>query len=262
MLLPGGRIVYSTCTFAPEENEQTIATFLAEHPQFALVTLDALRAEFAAADCPVDFSLFSTGKPEWANGEEDLQHTFRLWPHSLHGEGHFVAVLQNTESTDSYSCSHVKKQKPLKDRSLQTIWQSFADSLLTSNTISSFSARQLYLFGEQLYLLPEDCPIFDKLKVLRPGLHLGTLKKNRIEPSHALALFLHSGDVKNSVSYASNDTDILKYFSGESLICSDSKIDKGWCLVCIDGYSIGWGKFDGGTIKNHYPKGLRRPFSG
>ena len=93
--------------------------------------------------------------------------------------------------------------------------------------------------------------------MLRPGLHLGELKKNRFEPSHALAHFLSPADVQNSVSYESTEKRIVDYLNGQTFSYEG---EKGWYLVCVDGFSLGWGKLAGNVMKNHYPKGLRVNF--
>ena len=93
------------------------------------------------------------------------------------------------------------------------------------------------------------------LKVLRPGLHLGTIKKNRFEPSHALALALHEEDVCQSIELSAGELLIKAYLTGQTFPVSDKN---GWCLITVDSYSIGWGKAAGGILKNHYPKGLRK----
>ena len=113
----------------------------------------------------------------------------------------------------------------------------------------------LLLLKDLLYMLPDNCPDFNGLHVLRGGLFLGTLKKNRFEPSHALALALSSGDVNNHYSLAADSAEIAAYLTGQSLRCD---VQDGWTLITVDGYSIGWGKAVKGQIKNHYPKGLRR----
>ena len=115
--------------------------------------------------------------------------------------------------------------------------------------------KNLLLINDLLYMLPEDCPDFEGLHVLRGGLFLGTLKKNRFEPSHALALALKKEDVNNFYSISSDDQMIKDYLLGQSLRCD---VKDGWTVVAVDGYSIGWGKAVKGQIKNHYPKGLRR----
>ena len=95
---------------------------------------------------------------------------------------------------------------------------------------------------------------FDKLKVVRAGWHLGTMKKNRFEPSHALALSLSPQDVKHSISFAADSDEIRAYLRGETIPFEG---EKGWYLICVDGYSLGWAKLANNMLKNHYPKGLR-----
>ena len=115
--------------------------------------------------------------------------------------------------------------------------------------------KDCILFGEQLYAIPENMPSLKGLKVLRPGLHLGTIKKKRFEPSHALALSLKKEDVLRSWNLESGSREIKQYLSGQTFAAEG---EKGWYLILVDGYSIGWGKLAGGIMKNHYPKGLRK----
>ena len=114
----------------------------------------------------------------------------------------------------------------------------------------------IYLrFGEQLYLAPEETPVLRGLKVLRPGLHLGTVKKNRFEPSHALALTLRPEDAAHAVCLDTEGRQVKDYLNG---LTFPAEGEKGWYLICADGCSLGWGKLAGGIMKNHYPKGLRK----
>ena len=216
LLRAGGRLVYSTCTFAPEENEQTIAAFLQRNPDFALEDVSAPW-----------FSQVGIGQ-------------FRLWPHKLLGEGHFAAVLrkQGDSPVEGDGCPGEK---------LPPQWQAFAKELNIQ-----LPAGKAILFGTNLFWAPEDLPNLRGLKVLRPGLALGEVKKDRFEPAHALALWLKQ--CKNMVSFPADSNQIRAYMHGDVI----AESTKGWCLVQADGYSIGWGKGDGNQIKNHYPKGLRR----
>ena len=107
-------------------------------------------------------------------------------------------------------------------------------------------------FGETLYLLPDDTPELRGLRVLRAGLELGQVKKDRFEPAHALALWLNGA--QSAVSFPADSPELARYLRGETLPTSA----RGWTLVQVDGYSLGWGKGTGGVLKNHYPKGLRR----
>ncbi len=216
LLRCGGRLVYSTCTFAPEENEQAVAAFLERNPQFTLETAVA----------------------PWFTPAGEGQ--FRLWPHKLLGEGHFVAVLRKNgdEEAEGSACPG---EKPPKE------WTAFAKDLGIQ-----LPNGKAVSFGSTLYWAPNEMPELKGLKVLRPGLELGVVKKDRFEPAHALALWLKN--CKNTVSFGADSAQIKAYMHGDVVPATV----KGWCLVQVDGYSIGWGKGDGNMIKNHYPKGLRR----
>ena len=216
LVRPGGRLVYSTCTFAPEENEQTVAAFLQRHPDFAPEKADA---------------------PWFTPAGEGA---FRLWPHKLLGEGHFVAVLRKAEGD-------ADPVLPEKGEKLPKAWLEFARELNID-----LPAGKAVLFGQSLYWAPEEMPPIRSVRVLRPGLELGQIKGDRFEPAHGLALWLK--DAKNVQDYAAEGPEMKKYLHGD-VTPSDKR---GWCLVRADGYSIGWGKGDGKVLKNHYPKGLRR----
>ena len=216
LVKPGGRLVYSTCTFAPEENEQVITAFLQEHPDFAPEKIEA---------------------PWFAAGENS---TFRMWPHKLLGEGHFAAVLKKNCGEDEEIDTEPAQKMP-------SLWQEFAKNL----GIVLPDGKPL-LFGSSLYWAPVQMPSLRGIKVIRAGLELGEVKKDRFEPSHALALWLKNA--KTVESFPAESAQIKAYLHGETV----PSCKTGWCLVQVDGYSIGWGKGDGKVLKNHYPKGLRR----
>lgn len=216
LLRPGGRLVYSTCTFAPEENEEAIAQFLKYHP---------------------DFSLESVEAPWFVSPQPGM---YRLWPHKMLGEGHFAAVLKKA-GEDYIEPPHTREEKLPKP---------LAEFL--SRMGISLPEGKLLQFGQSVYLAPVEMPDIRGLKVLRPGLELGEIKKDRFEPAHALALWLKIA--KTTQDFSADSPEITKYLHGETLPSNQ----KGWCLVTVDGYSLGWGKGDGNVLKNHYPKGLRR----
>lgn len=216
LVRPGGRLVYSTCTFAPEEDEETVAAFLESHPEFTPEPVEA---------------------PWFVSGENA---SYRMWPHKLLGEGHFAAVLRKTqgESGEVPACPGEKCPKA---------WESFAKEL--DITLPEGKAVS---FGQSLYWAPMELPELNRLKVLRPGLELGTERKGRFEPAHALALWLKTCAVTES--FPPESPEMKAYLHGD--VVPSGK--KGWCLVQAGGYAIGWGKGDGSVLKNHYPKGLRR----
>lgn len=239
MLKPGGRIVYSTCTFAPAENEGSISRFLERHSDFSIV--DAER-----------FKGMEGGVADWVDNPAcGIEKTIRLWPNKLHGEGHYVAVLQKDGTCDASYEGYCKNglQKGISEKECKE-YLAFCEDFLKIKLEGT-----LLKYGDQLYLAPKGMPSTNQLKVLRPGLHLGTMKKNRFEPSHALALSLKLQDAKYVADFPADGAEIRAYLNGQTL---NYEGEKGWYLITVDGYSIGWGKLAGGVMKNHYPKGLRK----
>ena len=237
MLCSGGRLVYSTCTFAPAENEGSISRFLARHPEFSVVQMVMPEG-------------FENGRRSWCDGScPDIVNTMRIWPHKVCGEGHFLAVLQRAgeKNADAAPRSLYGLEKGVHEKECGE-FLSFKKEYLKKEL------QGVYLkFGDQLYLGPKDMPALTKLKVFRPGLHLGTLKKNRFEPSHALALSLKPAEVTQS--YDLTVEEAQPFIGGQTFAIG---AEKGWRLITVDGYSLGWGKAAGGIMKNHYPKGLRK----
>ena len=254
MLKPEGVIVYSTCTFSKEENEDVIEYFLERHPDFTL---------------------------------EEME---RFWPHKVDGEGHFVAKLVRRGSVNELgadydvcedSCNKVedtglkvdrktKKNKNSKNRKNETkpaltkenmkLLSEFLDETISEDVAAWIKNSRLVMFGEQLYRLPDMEVDIKGLKVQRAGLHIGEFKKQRFEPSHSLALALKLNDAKNLVKLTCDNPQTIGFFNGQSVVLSDeqtAECKKGWALVCVDGYTAGWGKVNGTQVKNHYPKGLR-----
>lgn len=236
MLKPGGTIVYSTCTFSKEENEDVIEYFLERHPDFTL---------------------------------EEME---RFWPHKVDGEGHFVAKLvrRGSVDTDLKADRKTKKNKNSKNRKNETkpaltkenmkLLSEFLDETISENMAAWIKNSRLVMFGEQLYRLPDMEVDIKGLKVQRAGLHIGEFKKQRFEPSHSLALALKLNDAKNLVKLTCDNPQTIGFFNGQSVMLSDeqaAECKKGWALVCVDGYPAGWGKVNGAQVKNHYPKGLR-----
>lgn len=275
MLKPGGAMVYSTCTFAPEENEQCICHFLEHHPEFSVEASEIGEKYFSHGQAEwADFACSSAEADMW---REEIAKSYRLWPHKLRGEGHFAVRLRKADgqsenmgmSADVPVGKQKQNRKAAKDKEAIRLeaavsdFREFQKQDLQIDLEEKLPGRYV-LFSDQLYLLPEEMPELKGLKVVRAGLHLGTCKKNRFEPSHALALYLHPEDVKQSVELSSESgktegaaecSGALKYLHGETVTCGSEQ--KGWTLVCVDGLSLGWGKAVNEVVKNHYPKGLR-----
>lgn len=279
MLRAGGRLVYSTCTFAPEENEGSVSRFLRRHPDFQLLSAEVMDLEkerLGLKGCD--------GVPDYVeNPAPHLEGTLRMAPHRIKGEGHFAAVMQkkgglpegfrrsapggsvkgvsekdlgefpqfcreNLRCTGQMDFTGNMPEKPETAPGLSL------PELLQTAAGGMFSAPRYIRFGDNLYLAPADMPGLKGLKVLRPGLHLGELKKNRFEPSHALALALSTQDVVHQWNLKADSPETAAYLNGQTF---PAEGERGWYLVCVEGFGMGWGKLAGSMMKNHYPKGLR-----
>lgn len=238
MLRPGGRLVYSTCTFSEWENEGSIQRFLDGHPEFSAVKNLRFR-------CTEDEEISFDGM-------------LRIYPHRVRGEGHFLAVLQKEGTLSGHGPDPASGLAKLLRREECKEWAAFEKETLrrpVSVCVYGSEGGGLLKFGDNLYLVPDDFPNLKGLKVLRPGLHLGEVKKNRFEPSHALALALGARDACHVYRTSLSERLTAAYLEGQTF---PAEGEKGWYLICVDGISLGWGKLAGGIMKNHYPRGLRK----
>lgn len=239
MLKTGGLLMYSTCTFAPEENE--------------MIAAHMVQNGFEICDIP-ELSMLSPGRTQWSGTNIDMTKTRRIFPHIENGEGHFAALFRKKAESQSTGVKVSEKQNKRTDKKLASdlqaalkLFEEFEDKYLTTSIVGHF-----LLFGDNLYCCPEGIDI-DNIKVMRCGLHVGTIKKNRFEPSHSLALALRKSDFKLSLDFSCSDKTLLNYLCGQTI-----NTDKtGWTAICVNGFPIGWGKGSQGVLKNHYPKKLR-----
>ncbi len=239
MLKPGGKMLYSTCTFSPEENEGTIALLLEQFPEFRVVNPLIEKAS-------VSYEGFSCGRPEWINGPDELKNCIRLWPHRIQGEGHFITLLE--KSLEGERADTVLERRDTVNLSEEAI--EFLTGIGLADGLNNINIRE-----DRLYLLPNEIPALKGLRIMRPGLYLGDMKKNRFEPSQALACALKMGDYNKIINLTKNNPDTVKYLKCET-IQVEGALD-GWNLVCVDGYPLGWGKLSGGVLKNKYLAGWR-----
>ncbi|MBR6328343.1 MAG: RsmB/NOP family class I SAM-dependent RNA methyltransferase [Lachnospiraceae bacterium] len=226
MLSPGGYLEYSTCTFAPAEDEGSVERFMARHSEMGLVDINQA-------------------------------NPLRLAPHRVKGEGHFAALMKKegelpppprTAASGLKGCDSAQKK----------LFQQFLEDNITLNYVNQIkdridNARPLVLFGKNLYLAPPFLPDIGRIKVERCGLMLGSFEKNRFEPAHSLALCMKPEDCLRVVE--ADEAMAKSFLAGMTLSCDPSL--KGWCVVSYEGFNLGWGKCSNGIVKNHYPRGLR-----
>lgn len=238
MLRPGGMMLYSTCTFSPKENEQTIEYLLQEYPEFEICEMEGYEG----------FSEGISGAAE--KQDEALRRTVRIFPHRMKGEGHFLALLrkggENGVTRGTSSGARGKKLPPELEEFLGDVDR-------------RMDPAQIDVRGGKVYYMPEDLPDLKGIRFLRTGLLLGELKKNRFEPSQAFAMNLKKEEYRRTLDLQAQDPRVIRYLKGETLDVDDltSPKEKGWYLVCVDGYPLGFGKLVNQTLKNKYLPGWR-----
>lgn len=219
-LAPGGYLVYSTCTFAIEENEDIARYIIEKYPYMKI-------------ENPEKLSVLSKGI--------DIEEVKRIYPHKQRGEGHFIALFHDTREKKERIDNIIKKSCTVKE------YEEFEKEFLNINLDG-----EIINFGDNIYMKPYGIDI-NKIRTVLPGVYLGIRKKNRFEPSYNLCHALESDEIRNIINFSPEDEDLMKFIAGECIECNK----KGWTAVCVDGFPIGWGKASGGVLKNHFPKQLR-----
>jgi len=286
MLRPGGLLVYSTCTFSPEENEERVAELLAERPDFEVVPVPLRHG-------------WSPGRPDWVGlGGVDRRHaeavagTVRIWPHRAEGEGHYAAVLRRSGAGDSgMAAAASRTDEPAAGppdgprtamkagrrgkaragdaggRSADPLaaWRAFRDEALPGFE----PPGRLVAVGDHVYAQPEDVPDLGGLRVVRHGWLLGEARRGRFAPSQALAMGLEARDAARRLDYGADEPEAVKYLKGETLPLEPHRLSPGsgeggrtpeaagYALVCIDGYPVGWAKLRDGLVINERAPGWR-----
>lgn len=229
LLKPGGQLVYSTCTFNTLENEAVIYSFLRRHPEFF--------------QCPGEVPGVSIGFDS-AEGSA-ARAMYRLWPHREEGEGHFLARVEKAGEKPEAIRSGV----PLSAG--PDPFRLFAEQYLPGWP----ELERYRMAGERLLLVPDHGFDLSGLRVSREGWHLGDVRKGRFEPSQALAMGLQASEFSQTMDFDPEDPDLIRYIKGETLHLEGPK---GWILITVSGFPLGWAKGVDGFFKNHYPAGWRR----
>lgn len=243
MLRPGGMLLYSTCTFDSLENEKTIEYLLRCCPEFEICEMKG-------------YAGFSKGMPRFTESQNpDFEKTVRIFPHKMQGEGHYLALLKKNVPFGADVSSGVQPVRCGNGiRKLPDELAAFMD-----NITWQADKRKIELHDDRVYYMPEGLPELKGIRFLRSGLLLGELKKNRFEPSQALAMYLKKEEYACTLDFPLSDERVIKYLKGETLDVEDlaSGKAKGWYLVCVDGYPLGFGKLANQTLKNKYLPGWR-----
>jgi NOL1/NOP2/sun family putative RNA methylase len=246
LVKPGGYLAYTTCTFSPDEDEGVVANFLSHHPDYKIASIQNTPG-------------FSFARPEWVGlpPDDSTHHAVRIWPHLAPGEGHFIALLVKQDGLKSHQslvsqCEYLREH--IRSSQSETAYYSI-DKFCSENLRITFDHSRLLNMGTRLYLLPEIMPDFTGLHVIHPGWWLGSIRKDRFTPSHALAMGITSPQARHVFPMALMDTRLSTYLVGETFLDSGENT---WLLFTVSAYSIGWGKRVQNVIKNYFPHALRK----
>ena len=220
LLKPGGELVYSTCTFDPQEDEEVVQSVLNNYPDLHLQTIEKNAA--------------------FSEGLKGLSECVRLYPHKIQGEGHFVALLKKEGTRE-----HQSSELPIVEVEEEVLRQ----------IDPSFFKGYLKRIDDRL-LLEKSSMAFQSIRMISSGLLLGRYKGNSFEPSQALALALQKEQFDQVIDLDDHDERVIRYLRGETINCSEYSY-KGWVLVCCDGYPLGFGKIDNQLFKNKYDRNWR-----
>lgn len=241
----GGCLLYSTCTFSPEENEGVLTRFLADHPEFEIVNVPRQES-------------FLPGRPDWVGPAAPLEltHAVRLMPHKSLGEGHFAVLLRKKVGSQSKT-PPANRPARIPHSNLRAFAEFCENALTDQGRDKVLRSGRLALLGTYLYLLPPNPPDWRGLRVIHPGWWLGRYRKNRFEPSHALARGLTSQDTRTRLDLGLEDARLETYLHGKNISLNRENNSSAWILVTLEGHPLGWGKAVGNVLKNCYPHGLR-----
>ena len=228
----GGYLLYSTCTYSIEENEEVVRAFLLRHGDFTLV--------------PVCEELVSATRDGIG---EDMKHARRFYPHVSEGEGQFLALMKRDENIDvSPSILYKSCEKPLTKQECMIVDKFFKDCF------NARPAGRLVKHGDSVVLIPHECPVPEH-SVFMSGVTVGEIKGSLLFPHHQL-FSAYGCDMRRRETLTAADERVARYLRGEEIEAREVT-EGGWCAVLYEGAALGGGKASGGRIKNHYPKGLR-----
>lgn len=253
MLAPGGQLLYSTCTFSPEENEEVIAYLLESREDMEVLEI-------------AGYEGFSQGLA--TKNHPELANCVRIWPHHMNGEGHFLALLKKVSmsSEENSEINRAFETEPAVGRIQLDLKAAKQEKAALEGFFSEVAMEIDWKYVEvrkgQVYYVPKALGERKGLVFLRNGLYLGEIRKDRFEPSQSFAVALRKEEFASVIDLDAGDERVIRYLKGETLDVDDleTACGKGWQLVCVNGYPLGWGKLVNGTLKNKYHAGWRMKY--
>lgn len=252
MLKPGGYLLYSTCTFSPSEDEMQVKKLLA----LGFEMVDLRENPLIARE--VEKGNIEEGHPEWIESDDlRLRGCLRFFPHRVKGEGHFIALLKK-KGEDEASFGRVLGSPDIKSKSGEKNYKLPPCASEFFEKVKGLDGFMSVMGKENLYLIPKGLPELTGLHVVRSGILAGTVKnysKSTFEPAQALAMAIGAENFEDVISLSHSDERCVRYLKGETIEVEGSRT--GWQLVTVDGFPLGFGRAQGGKLKNKYSKGWR-----
>lgn len=229
----GGYLLYSTCTYSPEENEMCIDRFLSENKNFELIEVNE-SVKKATAD-----GIFFDGCKT-----ENISFCRRFYPHISKGEGQFIALLKKTDT----SCISIKRENALEKipKADEKIVFDFLDS-----TLIDYDKKCVRKYKENIVYFEPDF-IVPKGIAFSCGVTIGSVQKNYIQPHHQFFMAMGK-QFRRQIELTCDEAE--SYLRGNTIPC---ECENGWATVLVNGCTLGGVKVVNSTAKNHYPKGLRK----
>ena len=279
MLRQGGSLVYSTCTFSPQEDEEMVLWLLREFPDIHVCEVEEKPG-------------FSRGNPDWVKQDisvierEQLRRCIRIFPHKAVGEGHFAVLLQKEGLSNTNTGQEVlhrlagecddRNNSPKKEYNLDINREAARKRRHASDTgpdilekarrwtsLAGYSGENLVMKKDNILLERDVTKHLRGLRCIQTGLIAGNAKK-RFEPSVQMALAVKETEAFPRINMPADDIRVFRYLKGETLqdvIVENEEfieLTDGYVLVCVDGFALGWGKYTAkGTVKNKYYAGWR-----
>ena len=235
-LRPGGKLIYSTCTFNDREDEGVVRWLVEEYGD-EIVAAERVETE-----------------DKWGIVRSDIGpfQCFHFYPHSARGEGFFAAVACKAEGV-------TKRRTPKGRRKVFTTLQS-KDLAEVSRWVDDAKTMSFRYVGDVVYgynsaVMEDVTQLSESLSVVYSGVAMGQIFKGTLKPEHSLALFVgRNRDVVTEVELSLEDAQ--NYLRRQDI---DAKqFSEGVNVVTYKGVAIGFIKRIGARCNNMYPKDLRR----
>ncbi len=231
-LKEGGHLIYSTCSYSHQENEDILDWLCDEF-------------EFESLEIPVnkDWGIVET------QSAKQKAWGYRFYPGKVKGEGLFAACLRKTGTQEAMGGFKNKEQQKVVAKELDLI----KDYINEPANFYYFKANDDWMAIYRQHI--ESLNILQRnLYIKKSGVRIGKLAGKDLIPDHELALSIIIN--KDAVLQTELDKEqAIQYLRRDNIDINTN--DKGWSLMNYEGQALGWAKLLPNRINNYYPKEIR-----